>query len=167
MDNFRYNSLDNFEIFDSPKGYIPCDKEIADIVAILNRKGYKTVASCAGHNVIVYDMENKIRDIGELDRIKENPDFKIYDITDDKIYVKNEIIGASTYIVFEENYIFDELPDNFIYKDKWLGKMIDYYNENMTSRRRDYDIDDELKNNWCALRKWANELKYNNQRGNN
>ena len=162
MDNFRYIDLNTFEIFDNPKGYIPCDNEIADIIAILNKKGYKTVASCAGHNVIEYSVESEIRNISELDEIKKMSDFKVCDIVDDKIYVKSEIISASTYIAFEENYIFDELPNNFIYKDKWLGKMIDYYNEDITSRKSDDDINNELKNNWSVLRKWANGLKYNN-----
>lgn len=166
MDNYTYIDLNTFEITNSPKGYIHCDKEIADIIATLNKKGYKTTASCAGHNEIIYDLENQIKDIHELDRIKNDSCFKIYDIVDDKIYVKCEIVGASTYITFDKDYNFEKIPKGFRYENKWLGKFIDYYNEDITVRRKDDEIENELKNNWCILREWANKLKYNEKEEN-
>lgn len=40
----------SFEIKDELDEYIYCDYEIRNVIATLNKKGYKTNYSCAGHN---------------------------------------------------------------------------------------------------------------------
>ena len=48
----------------SPKlreGYFECDEEMAGIILLLNRKGYRTLFSCSGH---LYD---EISDTFEVD----------------------------------------------------------------------------------------------------
>lgn len=41
---------------DYPEAFI-CDKPIAKAVALLNKKGYKTVASCSGHYYVNYSTD--------------------------------------------------------------------------------------------------------------
>ena len=41
-----------FEIKDELEEYIYCDFEISKIISELNKKGFKTLYSCAGHNEI-------------------------------------------------------------------------------------------------------------------
>ncbi len=41
-----------FEITDELEDYIYCDYELRYIIRELNRKGYKTSFSCAGHNQV-------------------------------------------------------------------------------------------------------------------
>ena len=48
----KYINLKNYETSFDIDGYIPCDPEIIDAIAILNQKGYKTLYSCAGHNKV-------------------------------------------------------------------------------------------------------------------
>jgi len=127
MDNLRYIDLKTYEILDNPVGYIPCDKEISDIIALLNKKGYITKSSCAGHNHISYN--NGI-----------------------------EILGESTYIVFDKNYDFSNLPEEFTYENGHLYKLVDYYDDASTNRKTSKEIENELNNNWNSLRNWANKL---------
>ena len=52
MDQYSLIDRDTLEVFehaeDHPKVFI-CDKRIANSIALLNKKGYKTLASCSGH----------------------------------------------------------------------------------------------------------------------
>ena len=52
MDDKSIISKDTFEVFkheeDCPYAFI-CDKRIAPTIALLNKKGYSTFASCGGH----------------------------------------------------------------------------------------------------------------------
>ena len=56
MDHNSIIDRETFEVYehaeDYPKAFI-CDKRIAPSIALLNKKGYKTLASCSGH----YRME--------------------------------------------------------------------------------------------------------------
>ena len=55
---------------DHPKVFV-CDKPIAPVIALLNKKGYKTVASCSGHYKIeFYEYLNE--DIKYLDEYKSD-----------------------------------------------------------------------------------------------
>ena len=43
-------NLDNFEVTNEVDKFIVCDTDIAETIALLNKKGYTTNYSCAGHN---------------------------------------------------------------------------------------------------------------------
>lgn len=45
----KYINTENFEVIENPT-FFEVDEEIAEAVCILNKKGYKTQYSCAGHN---------------------------------------------------------------------------------------------------------------------
>ena len=58
MDQYSLIDRDTLEVWehaeDHPKVFI-CDKRIAPSIALLNKKGYKTLASCGGHYRIEWD----------------------------------------------------------------------------------------------------------------
>lgn len=163
-DNLRYIDLKNYKVVDEPQGYIPCDKEIADVIAILNQKGYKTFASCAGHNRIDFTPICSC-DISHLEQIKNDKSFRISKITENEILYRTEVLATSTHISFEKDYNFENIPIGFELKKSKnfarpvLCKMIYFYDENSTIRRSDDEIDKELNDGWKALYEWAKNLK--------
>lgn len=162
MDNYRYIDLKTFEVLEDCPLYIHCDKDIADIIAILNKKGYKTKASCAGHNKLEYTIDEYSDDISNLEEIEISTINRITRIDEEKVYYKAEILGVSTYISFLEKYNFTSIPDGFVYdeKDNLLFKMLYYYlDDDCVTRKSDVDIENELKSNWKALREWALSLE--------
>lgn len=50
MSLIAFINKNSFEIKDELDEYIYCDYEIRNVIATLNKKGYKTNYSCAGHN---------------------------------------------------------------------------------------------------------------------
>lgn len=62
MDHNSIIDRETFEVFehaeDYPKAFI-CDKRIAPSIALLNKKGYKTIASCSGHYRLEWNEQNK------------------------------------------------------------------------------------------------------------
>ena len=62
MDHNSIIDRETFEVFehaeDYPKAFI-CDKRIAPSVALLNKKGYKTIASCSGHYRFEWNEQSK------------------------------------------------------------------------------------------------------------
>ena len=62
MDHNSIIDRETFEVFehaeDYPKAFI-CDKRIAPSVALLNKKGYKTIASCSGHYRLEWNEQSK------------------------------------------------------------------------------------------------------------
>ena len=70
MDKNSIIDKESFEVCtnaeDHPKVFV-CDKLIAPAVALLNKKGYKTFASCSGHYKIEFyeylneDIKNRVK----------------------------------------------------------------------------------------------------------
>ena len=62
MDHNSIIDRETFEVFEHaenyPKAFI-CDKRIAPSVALLNKKGYKTIASCSGHYRLEWNEQSK------------------------------------------------------------------------------------------------------------
>ena len=61
MDHNSIIDRETFEVYehaeDYPKAFI-CDKRISKSVALLNKKGYETYASCSGHYFVNYETSN-------------------------------------------------------------------------------------------------------------
>jgi len=158
MDNRnKFINLKTFEISDTPGDFIMVDAEIADIVAILNSKGYETASSCAGHNKMFFTetMECSKEDFDKY--LANEPSIKIIDETMDKVFYKSECLGLNTYISFKENYDFAFIPRGFLYENKSIYKMIEFYEG--AKRKSDERIENELKSNRSTLKKWALEIE--------
>lgn len=163
MDNTKYINVNTWEIEDEPKGFIPVDKGIANTIAMLNRKGYITKASCGGHHKISYiDIDDV--DIAYLDEFKDDPRAIIREIRDDAFDYWAEIYGTSIYILFADSYNFSNLPEGFkLEEDNCLRHNIEYYDELL--KRRDISlINGEIREYNKILNRWASNLPDINER---
>lgn len=156
-----------FEIKDELDEYIYCDYEIRNVIAILNRKGYKTAFSCAGHNDVGLLWPIHKEDINKLDEYlnEARNDKSLHFIEKDNeyFYHKDEKTATYPYISFQHNYNFQKHPRNFKYElvenKSYLSKKIDFYKDkNHTIRKTDVEIYTELEQTYSDLEKWANEL---------
>lgn len=152
--NHKYINTKTFEIVDD---VFEVDNDIAEIISLLNKKGYYTRYSCSGH---VKDPR-----IYEMYKIKKDEEF------DDKTIgylVKDSKDGyeilmpyryTSVYIMFDKKYEFDKLPNGFyisydevttIYKD------VMYYNNGIKKKSNDIQIEIDKANN--ELLEWVKTL---------
>ena len=171
MDNTVYIDLDSFTISSSAPGNIHCDREIAEVIIELNKKGYKTIASCAGHNrsgsisryfIPESDYDEWIETFGE------HPSVVRVEKYDDRHFVclSKELI-TTTYVAFTDNYEFDSLPEGFEKSELEDGISLNcrtyYYldeeEETWQKMKTQKQIDTEIKNARARLLAWAKELK--------
>lgn len=132
--------------------YFEVDENIALVISMLNKKGYRTTFCCSGHafaNINEFRADNK-----------EDFDCLIFfDLQD--IRYKNGRYKALDkdnakycYIVFEKDYTFPKLPEGFTYdkSNKTIEK--EYVSESDT-----YDLIQEIVDSMKALYEWVLELE--------
>lgn len=166
----KFIDMNNYEIIENQQ-FFEVDDEIAEAIIILNKKGYKTKFSCAGHNKNgwLYDTQEEPIDLYEewLNRYKDDLSVNYVGKDNKYFYHKDEITATYTYISFEKKYNFESLPEEFeIYEDAQnctIGKMCYFYKNNNTkdssNKKTDYEINEELKKSQQDLLNWAKELK--------
>lgn len=143
-----------------------CDKPIAPVIALLNKKGYKTFASCSGHYRIEF-YEYFDEDISKLKEYQNDERIIIKKIKDCTFDYWQEVDKTHIYILFDNNYEFDNLPEGFKltanngldYPRTCIECEISYYDENNQHRKMNSvlkEIDDKCE----KLRQWANNLDY-------
>lgn len=157
-----------YEITDELEDYIYCDYELRYIIRELNRKGYKTSFSCAGHNQIGLLLDLHKSPIGEINEYLEacKTDSSLHFISKDAeyFYHKYERVCAYTYIWFDDDYKFNKVPKDFAVEivdgKSYISKKIQYYkDEANTIRKTDKEIFDELEQTHNDLKKWVDELE--------
>lgn len=176
MHNNKYISTDNYEIIENPN-FFDVDEQIAETISILNKKGYKTIYSCAGHN---YKSCYKATAFIELlEKTKEDPNYHIGQIRDKDFDYYRDAEVSSTYIKFDKHYDFDCLPEGFNYETAYefkerlshiepvdsdeeivYGDIIEktiFYLEN-NKRKSDEIINKEIANANKTLLYWAKKL---------
>ena len=146
---------------DHPKVFV-CDKPIAPVIALLNKKGYKTVASCSGHYKIeFYEYLNE--DIKYLDEYKSDDRIIIKKVKEKTFDYWQEVDRTHMYILFDKDYHFTTLPDDFtiIKSDDrlTLDYTINYYDESHNHKSISM-VMREIDNKCKLLEKWANNLPY-------
>lgn len=170
----KYINLENFEVTDKVEGFIECDWEIADAIALLNKKGYKTLYSCAGHNKNGSLMRTNWEPIENYQTwIKEYGEDKschLVEVDDKYFYYKDEEHGTYTYVLFDKKYDFENAPLGFEIEEfdgkTNVGKNCYFFADSKKGiRRKDKDIDKELLDNQKNLYEWAKSLKYINRKG--
>ena len=163
MDHNSLIDRESFEVCvhaeDHPKVFI-CDKLIAPSISKLNKKGYRTIASCSGHySYSYYEWFNV--NINELEKIKSNSKNIIKRIDTDSFDYISEIESTRIYVLFDEKYLFDSIPDGYKISDfngkgVILDHKVDYYKNG--SRRKQKDVVNEIEEYCKILDKWASEL---------
>lgn len=152
MDNLKFIDTNTWEVIDEPNNLIHVDKDIAETIAILNKKGYKTKASCSGHPKIeltlLLNKREKLKNYFypiEVEYIKEL----------DKVLFYSLVEKVDTYIMFEEVYHFDVLPKGFKYEHQKIENNIVYKNDKKIGILKSESI--ENKEN-CTIRKYTKVL---------
>lgn len=159
MDNLRFINLETYEITEEPENYIYADKYIVETIAVLNKKGYKTTASCSGHPDI--DM------LQQVDK-KENLEKYYYTIPtnlkDSKWLKEEEMMFqyanpiTDTYIMFDKEYEFSALPEGFEQNSNIIRKKTDIFDEN--KKAYEYmELQEKIKKINEELLEWAKGLK--------
>lgn len=132
--------------------YFEVDENIALVVSLLNKKGYRTTFCCSGHafaNINEFRADNK-KDFDcliffDLQDIRyENGKYKAFDKDNAKY----------CYISFEKDYSFAKLPEGFTYdkSNKTIEK--EYVSESDT-----YDLIQEIVDSMRTLYGWVMGLK--------
>lgn len=155
--NHKYININTFEIIDN---IIEVDEDIAKTISILNKKGYYTKFCCSGHlkDPRLYEMYHRKNDM-KYDDIDlgyiVNKDTDSFDILMPYTF-------TSVYVMFKENYNFNNIPAYFYVVDEkdvngyTIERIIEYYNNGI--KRSCADIDKEIKDTNNALLEWAREL---------
>ena len=177
MDGTVYIDLDNYRISSSAISNIHCDREIAEVIMELNKKGYKTIASCAGHNrsgsVGRYFIPEKDYDEW-IETFGEHPSIVRVEKYDDEHFVcLSKETMTTTYVAFEENYEFESLPEGFKKTELDSGITLNcktyYYEddeeETWQKMKTQKQIDSEIKDAQARLLAWAKDLKPVNEKG--
>jgi len=142
------------------------DNQIADIIILLNKKGYNTINSCAGHykEDTTYKetvLKNKITE-EEFFKYLSHYDLKFIDEDENNYYYEGKIIGESTYIMFEKDIVLPFYPEGFDFDE--IGndvsrKLIFYHDEEKGQNKKNQSIIDlEIKNAIKCLETWAIKL---------
>lgn len=160
----KYINNKTFEVYDEDE-YFNVDDLIADAVSILNKKGYKTLFSCEGHDKS-YQCYRYTYDISKLDEIKNDSDCTIGKIREKDFDFYVDVKISSTYIKFKGHYNFPCLPEGFSYEsdlegdDEHSGDLIEkivHFYEN-GNKRNGKDIYNDIKNANDNLLSWAKKL---------
>ena len=167
MSLISFIDKNTFEVKDDLEEYIYCDYEIRNVIALLNKKGYKTNYSCAGHNEVGLLWPLHKEDINCLQEYLEDSksDKALHFVKKDGdyFYHKDEKVATYTYISFIDDYKFKIYPNDFTYElingKSYLFKKIDFYKDNNhTIRKTDSEINSELDLTIVELEKWVKEL---------
>ena len=143
-----------------------CDKSIAPVIALLNKKGYKTFASCSGHyRIEFYEYFNE--DINNLEEYQNDERIIIKKIKDNSFDYWQEVDKTLLYILFDDNYEFDNLPSEFKltinngsdYPRTCIECEISYYDEN-NQHRKMIDVLKEIDDKCKLLNDWTDNLPY-------
>ena len=171
----KYISTENFEVIENPT-FFEVDEEIAEAVCILNKKGYKTQYSCAGHND--YECYKVKCTMSLLEETKKDEMNHIGKIDDEYFYYYRDMEITAVYVKFIKHYDFKSLPEGFIYQtadelreeiEKYemddkskvvygdtISCEIKYFENN--ERRNDEVIEEEIKKANEILLNWAKSL---------
>lgn len=167
MDHNSIIDRNTFEVYthaeDCPFAFV-CDKRIAPAIAILNKKGYVTFASCGGH------YEGGCRELinlnlSLLEEYQNDSECFVREIREDGFdcYVENR--QSHIYVLFSKRYKFDSIPEGFTtYEDEYDGNEriclecdIGYFDDNNHKKKRN-EIEKELDKYCNILNSWALNL---------
>ena len=162
MDHNSIIDRDTFEVCihaeDHPKVFI-CDKMIAPAISELNKRGYKTLASCSGHYSYSYYEWFDV-DLSELEEVKNNSKNIIKRVGNETFDYISEVESTHIYVLFDKNYLFKAIPDGFeleyINDKSSLEHEVSFYKNN--TRKRNKEVFNEIEKYCNILREWASNL---------
>ena len=179
MNEIVFVDLETLEKTEDIPTHFYCDSEIADVLINLNKKGYHTTYSCAGHNY----SGHVNKDLVPLEEYDEwTKDFGNHPLLlgvepyDDKSFLYMiKYTLTSIYIVFNQKYEFDSLPKGFKLEEDddriIIRKTIFYYNDENEEKwedcKKQIEIDKEIEEARQDLLDWSLQLKPIKEKGMN
>ena len=172
MDNNSIIDKKTFEVCthaeDHPNVFV-CDKQIAPVIALLNKKGYKTFASCSGHYRIEF-FEYFDEDIDKLEEYQNDERIIIKNIKDKTFDYWEEVDKTLLYILFDDKYEFNNLPSEFKliindgkeYPRTSIECEISFYDKN-NNHRKMIDVLNVIDDKCKILKEWAEKLPIKNR----
>ena len=143
--------LDNktFDYIDKENIYV-VEKDMAEIIRILNKKGYKTVSETSG----IYEGYPIYKTI-----VKDNY------IVNEKLKKYQAFLDIG--ISFSDKYYFDTLPDKFIMSatEKDMRCKIYYFKDNSNELISEEILENERKKCLKSLQEWSEKLPINRNEG--
>ncbi len=137
------------------------DDEIYPILAVLWDKGYKTNFSCAGHDRFNKAYTIKVTD-EEYEKYKNEKNIILVNKEEGFKTILVIQLMTEIYIMFKENYMFDNIPEGFSVKridlissnekHMKIGKVINFYEQS------DEATNSELHTSREKLLTWAKNL---------
>lgn len=170
MDSNSIIDKDTFEVCthaeDHPQVFI-CDKRIAPVIALLNKKGYKTFASCSGHCRIEFH-EYFDEDISKLKEYQNDEKIIIKKIKHNTFDYWQEVDRTLLYILFDNKYVFDNLPKDFEltinvgkgYPRTCIECEISFYDE-LNQHKKMISVLKEIDSKCEILKQWVDKLPDN------
>lgn len=150
--NHKYIDKNTFEVIDN---VFEVDEEIAEVISILNKKGYYTEYCCGGHI-----KDPRIYEMYKLD--KDDEDIKLGYVVnedDEKVNVLLPQTFVGIYIKFKDkiDYL---IPEGFNkYEEYIIDKVIDFYKDGI--KKSFNEISKELDDAHNVLLEWAKSLEEN------
>ena len=158
MDNNVFINKNSFTITSTEENVFICDKNIANTIAELNKKGYQTNSSCEGHIKFGWQEINNC-DLSLLNKAKNDPRFIVLKINKDSFDYLTPNMLTSIYISFIKDYKFPNLPLGFSLdndNNQIIRKTINYYDNNHKKTHQELEAEKEKYLN--ELYKWAKNL---------
>ena len=159
IDRNTYKVYEHAE--DYPDAFI-CDKRIAPVIALLNKKGYSTFASCGGHyKNEFYEWFNE--DISNLESLIKDTKVIITEVRDNSFDYISWIDKTMIYILFNDKYDFEALPEGFELYEKQddnrscIQCFVSYYDQNNKRKKRNI-VEKELNEKINKLNEWVKKL---------
>ena len=143
MDHYSIIDRNTFEVYanaeDYPNAFI-CDKPLAPTISLLNRKGYKTIASCSGHYYVNYQTDKA----------------HTY-ILFDKVYEFKSLPEKFTKEVSSDNDDHKRISIDYVYDRYKLEN-------NESVLKKEYELITEIENICQKLYEWVESLPDNKER---
>ncbi len=132
--------------------YFEVDENIALVISMLNKKGYKTTFCCSGHAFAgITEFYADSKESFECLIFSDLQDIRYEDGRYKAIDRGN---AKYCYIGFEEDYPFPEFPEGFVYDKNARSIEKDYISESDT-----YDLIQEIVDTMKVLYEWVRGLE--------
>lgn len=157
----KYINYKSFDIEDkSTELNFEVDEMMAETISILNKKGYYTNASCAGH--LEYDpikFNLPAKEFKEFEKEASKSKYKILKQNDNEFLIEADVLGKNIYISFLNAKNITLIPKNPKYTktDKVMKYLLYLVDENDNYREKD-DVLNEIKEVNLTLLNWAKDL---------
>lgn len=97
------------------------DEQLADTIILLNKKGYKTINSCAGHykddTVYKETVPKNTVTKEEFFKYLNQHDLRFLGEDENNYYYEGIILGEATYIMFDKDVVLPFYPEGFVFDE--------------------------------------------------